>query len=53
VKGTGATQMLRRTIDVDGLKAFCREGGVPGRGTSTSISNASQHSWSWIRSCSQ
>lgn len=34
--------MLSRTIDVDGLKVFCREGGVPGRGTSTSRSTASQ-----------
>lgn len=53
VKGTGATQMLPRTIDVDGLRVFCREGGVPGRGTSTSRSTASQHSWSGIRPCSQ
>jgi hypothetical protein len=24
--------MLSRTINVDGLKVFCREGGAPGRG---------------------
>jgi len=35
--------MLSKTIDVDGLKVFCR-GGAPGRGTSTSRSTASQHS---------
>ena len=29
MKETGATQMLSRTIDVDGLKVFCREGGRP------------------------
>jgi len=26
VKETGATRMLSKTIDVDGLKVFCREG---------------------------
>jgi len=36
--------MLSKTIDVDGSKVFCREGGVPGRGTSTSGSTASEHS---------
>jgi len=36
--------MLPRTIDVDGLKVFCGEGGVPGRGKSTSRSTTSQHS---------
>ena len=36
--------MLSRTIDVDGLKVFCREGGTPVRGTSTSRSTASQPS---------
>jgi len=41
---TGATQMPSRTIDVDGLKVFCRDGGAPGRGTSKSRSTASQHS---------
>jgi len=30
VKETGVTQMLSRTIDVDGLKVFCREEGTPG-----------------------
>lgn len=29
---TGATRMLSKTIDVDGLKVYCREGGAPGRG---------------------
>lgn len=24
--------MLSKTIDVDGLKVYCREGGAPGRG---------------------
>jgi hypothetical protein len=32
VNETGATRMLSKTIDVDGLKVFCREGGAPGRG---------------------
>jgi hypothetical protein len=27
-------QMLSRTIDVDGLKVFCRESGTPGEGSS-------------------
>jgi hypothetical protein len=31
VKEAGATRMMSKTIDVDGLKAFCREGGAPGR----------------------
>ena len=30
MKEPGATQMLSRTIDVDGLKVFCGEGGAPG-----------------------
>ena len=29
--------MLSKTIDVDGLKLFCREGGARGRGTSIQI----------------
>jgi hypothetical protein len=29
VKEMGATQLLSRTIDVDGLKVFYREGGAP------------------------
>jgi len=33
VKEMGAKQMLSRTIGVDGLKIFYREGGTPGRGT--------------------
>jgi len=33
VNETGATQMLSKKIDVEGLKVFCREGGTPGRGT--------------------
>jgi hypothetical protein len=45
--------MLSKTIDVDGLKVFCREGGAPGLGTSTSRSTASQHSKSGIRRCFQ
>ena len=45
--------MLSKTIDVDGLKVFCREGGAPGLGTSTSRSTASQHSKSGIRTCFQ
>src|SRR6516164_7695714 len=45
-------QILSRTIDVDGLKVFCREGSAPSRGTSTSRSTASQHSRSGIRPCS-
>ena len=53
VKETGATRMLSKTIDVDGLKVFCREGGAPGLGTSTSRSTASQHSKSGIRTCFQ
>ena len=32
MKETGAKQMLSRTIDVHGLKFFCREDGAPGRG---------------------
>jgi len=28
VKETVATRMLSKTIDVDGLKVFCREGGT-------------------------
>jgi hypothetical protein len=36
VKETGVTQMLFRTIDVDGLRAFCREGGTSALGTSAS-----------------
>jgi hypothetical protein len=28
----GATRMLSKAIDVDGLKVFCSEGGAPGRG---------------------
>jgi hypothetical protein len=53
VKEMGATQLLSMTIDVDGLKVFCREGGAPDRGTSTSKSTAAQHSRSGIRPCSQ
>jgi len=30
VNEAGATRMLSRTIDVDGLKVFRREGGAPG-----------------------
>jgi hypothetical protein len=30
VKETGATRMLSKTIDVDGLKVFCREGSAHG-----------------------
>jgi hypothetical protein len=41
VKKTGATRMLSKTIDVGGLKIFCREGGTLGRGTSTSRSTRS------------
>ena len=53
MKEMGAKQMLSRTIGVDGLKIFYREGRAPGRGTSTSRSTASQHSRSGIRPCSQ
>ena len=53
VRETGATHMLSRTIDVDGWKVFSREGGAPGRGTSTSRSTASQHSRMGIQPCSQ
>jgi hypothetical protein len=44
VNETGATQMLSRTIDVDDLKVFRREGGALDPDASTSRSNASQHS---------
>jgi hypothetical protein len=29
VNETGATRMLSETIDVNGLKVFCHEGGAP------------------------
>ena len=45
--------MLSKTIDVDGLKVFCREGGTPGLGTSASGSTTSQHFRSGIRPCFQ
>ena len=32
MKEPGATEMRSRTIDVDGLKVFCGEGGAPSRG---------------------
>jgi hypothetical protein len=38
VKETGATRMLSKTIDVDGLRVFCGEDGALGRSTSTSRS---------------
>jgi hypothetical protein len=31
------TEMLSKTIDVDGLKIFCREGGTPGRGKTRNL----------------
>jgi len=40
-EGNRSQRMLSETIDVDGLKVLCREGGAPGLGTSTSRSTAS------------
>src|ERR1700746_2740687 len=31
------TEMPSKTIDVDGLKIFCREGGTPGRGKTRNL----------------
>ena len=46
--------MLSKTIDVHGVKVFCREGGALGLGTSTPRSSASkQHSKNGIRICFQ